>query len=216
MALTGGDVVRITLFQKFNAQDVLNTMFYRVEGPAVLSGAQVAEGWWNDVKATWRAVAPNLSHFSFERVLAEEIEGDLEYGEYLIPVGERNGTRVGAVGDTLPSFTAVGVKWSVATRQTRPGSKRFVPITEGDVNNNSQLSAELLALFNTLNVMLTANIEIGVLDAFDMVPIVYGPVLAPSVRDPDGRPAVVLNDITGFLINPYVTSQVSRKIGHGS
>lgn len=211
MAITGDNLV-INLRYVFLGQECQTGQMYEPVGPGLggINAAQIGEAWWNDVKAAWRGLAPtDATIVSFNSVLVEELNGSAGYGEYAIPLAEQTGLR-GAIplGNFLPSYTAVGVRLSVDTRVTRPGQKRFPFLTEGDVTGNQALAAFLL-LVEAVALEYSSVLTLGApAAATDLTPIVvkYDPVtLAELARQP----------ITGHVINPMLTSQVSRRFGHG-
>lgn len=210
MAIVGGDTLRITLHQLWYNQQVLNVFHYRVDqgfvGP--YSGIDAAREWWNEVKVNWRAWTLDTTNFLLNKVVCEELGGDLTIGEYQIPTAEQRGLR-SFTGDLAPTFVAAGVKWIVANRQTRPGSSRFAPLSEADIAPDGSLGGGAQAALTTLAGMLDGQLDIGAADALGLVPIVYG---APE----NHSGVAVRNDIVGSVVKTVYTSQVSRKIGRGS
>lgn len=172
---------------------------------------QVLEALWNDYKVRFRAVVSTAaSAMTLDSLLGTEVGGGLLFAEFPIPLAERTGTR--AVGDDglwLTGIVAAGARQTVASRLTRPGQKRFPFLRRDDVTGN-QLSAAVFALYTPLFTAFSSPSALG-------APVVGGvlqPVIVhePGVRDPIRH----VQDVTGFVQNPNVTSQVSRKLGHGS
>jgi len=147
---------------------------------------------------------------TFDTVFVEELDGNLSAGEYAIPSGERDGTRA-ATSDPiyLPSYCAVGCRLTVPTRITRPGQKRFPGLTQSDVDSNV-VDGGFLALVEDVAEKYSQVITLG-------APVALG-VLVPHIEhyDPDTGAYVSRQDVSGFVLNGFVTSQVSRRYGHGS
>jgi hypothetical protein len=211
MAITAG-IVRITLRMTWLSQQVQTARDYEPIGAAWLTAdaIQGAEAWWNHVKAAWRALAITAPIATFNSVLFEEQGGGGGFAEYAIPVAEQQGTRAaGTLGDFMPAFTAVGCKLTVATRATRPGQMRIPFAAEGD-NSVGLVQPAFVALCNTLADLYDTQITLG-------APVATGN-LQPLVVTRQGSPPVIIDSqpIVGHVINPFFTSQVSRRPGHGS
>lgn len=212
MAITG-DALLITLRYVFLGQNCQTAQFYTPGGAAFITANcdAVGEAWWNDVKTDWRALVPSdVTNFSFESVLVEEFDGSGGLGEFAIPSGERDGTRIpSSSSGFMPSYVACGMRLTVPTRTTRPGQKRFPGLDEADVSNNV-IGAEYLDLVEDLSRVYDTTITLG-------APVALG-TLTPKIckRDPADGHILASQDVAGHVINPYVTSQVSRRRGHGS
>lgn len=204
--------LKITVRGTISAQQWENVQWYKPGGAAFVTAeaAGVAQAYWNDVKSAWRALIVDSSVFTFQSILVSEPGDTGAFGEFPVPVGEQNGTRaIGSLTDFMPPFNAWGVRLTVATRTTRPGQKRFCGIMEGDANGDV-LTAPGIALVQALAVKFSDNIVLG-------SPVATG-VLIPEVVSIDRATGAITahQEVTGYLINPYVTSQVSRKRGRGA
>lgn len=203
--------LQIAIRQRHTAQQIENVFSYNVMGTPLgvsVTAEQLGEAWWNHVKATWRAAVPsafgNYQYSVFVKVVNNPA-GD--YGEYAIPLAEQAGTRTATASEALPPFNAASVRMSVSTRATRPGQKRFSFLTEQDQANGlllSSLSTPLIAMMTVMCSQMTLGAPAAL---FVLQPKVFS--LAP------GDIVVAEQDITGFVINNYVSSQTSRKVGHG-
>jgi len=208
MALAIGDLLRLSFRYTYLGQSCQNVQFYQIvdEEAADSTVLELVTGIWNSLKTEFRAVASTSTNVNaFNSVLGQEIGGTEEFGEYTIPTGERAGTRVaGDDGEWVAGIMAIGGKQTVATRQTRPGQKRFPFIREGDISGNS-FGSGILALYEPLfsefSTQRTFTVTAGVAN---LNPVV---VHFPSELDPEQREQV----ITGYQLNPLITSQVSRK-----
>lgn len=211
MAIYVDSDIQIAIRQRHTAQSIENVFSYNVaEAPAGVgvSAEAIGEAWWNHIKATWRACVP-VSFGAFQTsVFVRVINNPAgDYGEYAIVAGEQTGTRAAAASEALPPFTAAGVRMSVSTRATRPGQKRFAFLAEQD-NANGQLQASISTPLGALMNVLCGVMTLGAPAAlFVLQPKVFK--LAP------GDVILAGQDVTGYVINPYITSQTSRKVGHG-
>ena len=206
------NIVRITLRYKFLGQNCQTAREFHPVGAAWLTADPLgaAEAWWNHVKAAWRALALTTSDISFESVLFEEIDGGGGgFAEFAVPTAERAGTRGGGLGDLLPPYVAVGCKLTVATRATRPGQMRLPFAAEND-NVNGVVQNAYLALANSLADLYDTTITLG-------APVATGN-LQPLVVRREGDPPLITasQPIVGHVLNGFFTSQVSRRVGHGS
>jgi len=193
-------------------QNCQNNYMYFTEGAVFLgvNAVQVAEAWWNDVKGVIRAMAvTSAGNMDFNSVVCRNLVDGGELGEFAVPVGERQGTRDPAgLGQILSGVIAAGIRFTVGNTTTRPGQKRYPFMVEGDVSGND-IDPVFLELLEDVGAHLDQPLTLG-------SPVVAG-VLQPVVGGTvvGGFPTVY-QDIVGHVINPYVTSQVSRKRGHGS
>lgn len=212
MAFTS-DLLAITLRWLWLGQQMQTKRYFRAAGAAFLTASpeNVGEAYWNHVKAAWRALPVSSMTNVFQSVLVEEIGGGLSFGEYAVPSGEKGGTRAaGSLGDVLPSFNNVGVRFTVATRATRPGQMRIPFMYDGDTDAQG-VAAPFVALVNTLANLYKADMVLG-------APVATGVLRMQVVKFTNTVPAAVAarQDVVGQVINGNVTSQVSRKAGRGT
>lgn len=212
MALTPGGRLKIILRWQLANQNCEAVQWYRMDGAAFLTAdvPAVLEAYWNDIKSVWRAMIVTSPTFKFIELLGAEESPTGGFGSYSVPLAEQQGTRAaGSLGNFLPSFNAAGVKLTVAARTTRPGQKRLPGLMEGD-NDNGTLEAPFIALADAVAAKYSTPIILG-------APVATG-ALIPIVARLAGVPPTVTaaQDVTGHVVNQYITSQVSRKIGHGS
>lgn len=205
--------LQMTVKGLWQNQQTENVWSYNVAATPVgvgVTAPELAAAWWNHVKTNYRALYPTNAGavlFSVECRVVNNPAGD--FGEYDIPPAEQVGTRApGSQADILPGFMAVGVKLTVGTRATRPGAKRFTCLVEGD-QNASQLQASITTPVNALmTLMTTALAPLGApAVGFGLQPKIFRLGAAETV--------LAEQDVVGHVLNPNVTSQVSRKIGHG-
>lgn len=206
-----GDKLKIIVRGLIYNQQWENVQWYRPTGTAfaLVDAGAVAEAYWNNVKDLWRAIVPSSAGMTFESVFVAEPGATGAYGEFSVPVGEKDGTRTAGVGGQgLMPFAAVGMRLTVATRTTRPGQKRFIGLTEGD-NVNGILGVDMIAAVEALSVKFDSTIALG-------VPVATG-VLDPIICRIDRATGDVTASqlVTGHVINSNITSQNSRKYGRG-
>lgn len=210
MALADGSLIEVSVVGQLNGQVSYNVFQHSLAFyPTGVTAVELGEAFWNHVKTVWRPIvaATQLSAFQLVRVREMSV-ADGAFGEYAIPLAEQPGTQAVGSSDTVPPFVAAGVRLTVGTRVTRPGQKRFGGLIEANIENGSLLGG-YVTLLTALMGVLSNDMLLG------------APALAAVLR-----PMVVRKDsttglptasqaVTGFLINPYATSQVSRKVGRG-
>lgn len=213
MALVPGSEIKVAFRYQYLGQNCENVQSYIAQGAAVVgvNVAQLLEALWNDYKGRLLAISPDDALvMSWGSLFGEEVGGTLEFGEYPIPIGERQGERTASSQyEWLPGTLAGGFRQTVATRLTRPGQKRFPFLQRGDVAGNI-LNGTYLALLEDVAGAFCSPSTLGAPAlAVVMQPIV---VHEPGVRDPVRH----VQDVASWLVNTNATSQVSRKLGHGS
>lgn len=211
MAIGVGSLIEVSLTCALQGQQAMNVWQYRVEVfPATISAGDIADGWWQHVKTTYRAVATSEFASLFKTVSVRELDSATgEYGEYAIPAGETAGTRVSSGGaELMPPFVSAAVKLVVGTRLTRPGQKRLFGFVEGDNVSGYVNTGAVTAINNHMNIM-AAGMVLGAPAALTG--------LQPAIvsKDAAGLPTNY-QYVTGYLVNPAFSSQVSRKFGRGA
>lgn len=203
--------IKISLRGVFQGQQWQNVQYYEPSGTALLTVnmIELLEAYWNDIKTPWRALIENDSNATFETVYGEEIGGLGGFAEYPVPTGERLGVRSASCpGGWMPSFIACGCRLTVGTHVTRPGQKRFHGLLECDVAGNV-IGSDYLLLAEGVAEKYSQPIALGIPAALV--------ALQPIVTKQEGTPPVITahQDVTGYLLNTFVTSQNSRKHGRG-
>lgn len=210
MAIGAGSIIEIAINMRGygGGMQFLNVYQYNVNSwPLSVTAAQAAEAWWNHVKTTYRAIVPTTATDWFRTVRITELNNPVgDFAEWDVPIGEQAGTRTTST-ESMPPFTAVGVRLLVGARSTRPGQKRFLPVTEQD-NVNGVLQAGLRGVIVNLMNVLTADITLGAPAAtVSLTPIVTRKNAAGTVT--------AQQQIIGYLVNNDLTTQNSRKFGRG-
>lgn len=210
MAITLGSLIEIVIAGRINSGVVMNAWQYQVDGSAFLvEPVQIAEAWWNHVKATYRAI-PTVSYAqAFLSVQLRELDNPVgDYAEYAVPLLEQPGTRSdGSEPGLLQPYASVGARLTVGTRVTRPGQKRFWGFTESDQGYGIVLSAALAAV-NAHMAVMTEPMILGAPAAT----IVLNPII--TRRNADGD-VTASQPVLGWLTNGFMTTQNSRKYGRG-
>lgn len=210
MAVVVGHIYEVSLRMNTGAGNGYNVFQYGViVGSENTNAADLGEAWWNHVKGVYRAlVSQGMTDF-FRTVIVKDLSDNTGlYGEFGVPVGERGGTRTGVTqGEPVPAFNAVGVRLTVGTRVTRPGQKRLPGLIEDDLYGQA-VGGTYMGLAATWANVISEDMVLGVPAALV--------TLRPSIVRKDGTGAVTADQpVTGYVINPNVTSQVSRKVGRG-
>lgn len=205
--------LQITVKSVHTQQQIETVWSYRVTAAPIgvgVTAPQLAEAWWNHVKGAYRGTVP-IGFGSFFKTIEVRVVNNPagDFGEWDVPVGEQVGTRANPTqNEILPPFVAVGVRLLVGTRATRPGQKRFSVLMEGDQNNSAAQPSVVAPVQTLMNLMSAALGPLGApAVAFQLTPKIFRLGAFESV--------VASQDVVGYLVNQYVTSQVSRKIGHG-
>lgn len=209
MPLNQNDVLRITLAGTYQSQLWNHVWHYRVVDGTGGNGTEfAAEAFWIAKKTAYRSLFVGAPSLTMLEVVAERLAGDKEFSVFPIPLAEQQGTRTGVTGEAMPSFVAAGVKFNVANRLTRPGSKRVPGQFETDVVQNVLTATYRDLVQDWADEMLSGFTWLVQLDTVSVEPGVYGAVLGDRVNP-------VFNPFTGAQVNSNVTSQVSRKLGRG-
>lgn len=103
-------------------------------------------------------------------------------------------------GDVLNSFTAFSFSLQGTTKETRPGAKRYVGITESNIAGNV-VTAGFLALMTTFAPQLVLSLDSG---STLYEPVIYSPFT-------NTRATPLVNEIISATPSSIITSQVSRK-----
>ena len=210
MAVILGNIYEISLRMSTPSGNAYNVFQYEaIFGDDLVDGAELGEAWWNHVKTVYRALVSQGEGGFFRSVTAKDLTNTAGlFGEYGIPAGERGGVRTGmAQGEPAPGFNAVGVRLAVGTRATRPGQKRLPGLVEEDLFGQAVHSV-YLGLATTWAQLVTEDFVLGIPAAL----VTLRPVI---VRRGAGGAIVATQPVTGYVVNPYITSQVSRKAGRG-
>jgi len=211
MAIGIDSIIQMSLNMDHNGARLMNVYCYKVAVlPGAVSAVAYGEAWWNHIKATYRALSQTAAGPVFTSVLVRDLSDPTgELAEYSIPSADRIGTR-GTTGapEAMPNLNAVGVRLTVGTRVTRPGQKRIPFMTEWDVAGE-QVASGYITLVQSVAAVVSTRAVLGApAAAVALDPVVVGLNVDGTIR--------AHQLVTGYNVNPYVTSQVSRKHGRGA
>lgn len=211
MTIGVGSLIEVSLEMLMQGQQTMNVYQYEVVSwPGSVTPVQAAEGWWNHVKADYRAMCWTGYGSPFRAVRILELNNPSgDYATFDVPTAEQPGTRVVAGSPEMsPPFCAAGIQLTVGSRVTRPGQKRFPFLLENDMANGA-LTVVFTPLANALATTIVTSMVLGAPAALvDLLPIV-------TRKDASGA-VIAHQPVGGYLLNPNVTTQNSRKFGRGA
>lgn len=203
------DVYQLTVHQELQGEEPENIFFFERLDPAGTADDLIT-AFEDTYLDPIRGVQSN-------QIITRRISclnlGDL--GDFADRVENLAGTA--GAGDTMPAFAAVGYSLRLNTRAVRPGSKRFAGVLEAFVLNGVITDPGYLDLLEDLRVILD-DVAVGALASYQPVVVKriktakvgYTPPAYKYTLPKDGDP-LVLGLVTQALLNPKLTSQVSRK-----
>lgn len=194
------DVVEIVLDCVQFAQDCKNVFHYFVSTDSTEDDILLMLAAFIDlVVDAYRAEAS--STVLFEKASIRNLTDPNEFGSIPINLNGAQG------GDAFPSYVAAGFLLTPNSGATRPGSKRFAGVREGDADDGV-FNITGTGNWNNLETPLVLQLAFGTLG--EMTPIILG-------RNDDGSYDLTrYSGIAAATLKPDLTSQVSRKIGHGA
>lgn len=204
--------IKVTYRYTMFGQHCENIQYWEPVGAAFLTATMlgVLEALWANIEGAWHEILPaNPDVGTFDSLLGEELGGGLSFAEFPIPSDEQTGDRAGLTATSgLPPFIVSASRQTVGTRVTRPGQKRIPFLADSDVIGN-QLDSAAVIFFEPVHETFSTVRTLG-------APVATGtlnPVIGGHIED--GVPTL-WQPVTGLLMNPNASSQVSRKIGHGN
>lgn len=206
MTVSNNSILQIIDHQVYDGQEVLNTYFYEIDTSIFApTAAAVAEKWWGDVKTVIRNCQGSpLQHV---RVSVEELDAGHDYGEFIIPTIEQFGLQTGA--NPMSSNTAFSITFRPTARTVRPGGKRIAGCDESFSGSFGLITSGMVSLLNDYGAHMVSQINIVVGGAYVLTPKIVG-FPTPS------RGARIAVDMQGYVVNPYISTQNTRKHGRGS
>jgi len=211
MGIPNTSIVEILVQGLCLGQRWMNVFQYLIANPVGdTEPVALAAAWWNDVKASYRAMVVSTASSAFMSVVVRDLSVPTgAYAEWPIPGGEHAGNRTTSeLGDNMPPFTAFAVRLTVGSRVTRPGQKRFPFLNEVD-NGAGLLVGDMGTLAASWAAIIAHEMTLG-------VPALLT-VLTPVICRKDAAGLVTAHQpVTGYIVNPYITSQNTRKIGRGA
>ena len=211
MPVSVGEILQARIMGTVLGQQFAVSQFYRVtQDFAGATAPGVGFDVWRIFKVQWRAVQGTTAGFTTSTVSIASVTDPTGIGgTYNIPAAEQQGTAP-RTGDAMPAFNAFGITLRGDSRIVRPGSRRIPFVLETDSTAGglvASIDLELRVLAEKFVLpLLSDNIIIGEYAE---------PVLVGRTREGAWDFSRVQR-ITQSSINPWVTSQVSRKRGRGA
>jgi len=226
--MSANSVWELKLLAKVQDQQHINLFHYRMNAllslgtPGASACTDLAENWYEQV---WPLIAPAFhTTWKLEVIQVKQILGahlDEETDRYVttynaqfikdIPPDEGQGE---LTGDATPTFVAIGYqKLTDRPGRTFRGNFRISPTVESMTTDNA-LNATGLGLYDDNEEAFLHTVDDGNTGAnviYEMC--VWSPKFMTEVQNPvdafDAKAATA--KVTGLRLNPYTTSQVSRK-----
>lgn len=213
MAPVSNDIIRVTDFQTFLGQTIINTYFYRY-----IPG--------DDPDVDYSGLSAKFN--AFATVIANNIQSNLlTHTQYRIEnltngidLVEVPASVVGAgTGDALPSYAAFSFRLNRTTKLTRHGQKRIAGLTEAMIIGNEVTAGMVTPLNGVADAMATPLVElVGPEPDYTYEPVIIGRDLV--VNPETGNETYELNLMK---INPVqsaqfvrLTTQTTRRKGRGA
>lgn len=205
MPLNIGDVLKLTVFQTYLGQQVLNVQWYYVVniGQAPVQPSDIVENlatqWYNAIRVF------QLATNQYVRAVLE-VNGKPDFGQYSYPAGA-----AGAVttGNAMPAYVTYAVRQNRLTKIVRNGQKRFAGVSEEAVTNGSISVSQQTTIRDAAEEVLTGTLFVQNLDVAErnanISPIIWGGV---TPQYPLGR----FSFVETITVSPNVTTQNSRKV----
>lgn len=205
-----GHIYQWTLMQAIAGSAVQNVWSTMCDGTfGSVDMAAVAEAYWAHISSEFRGLYLALLGDVFVGLKYEDQTDQTgAFGEYAITGASRVGTRtIGVATDPAANFLACGLRLTVGTRATRPGQKRLFGLTEYDIGTNTIVGPYLTAAA-AVGQVLADTATLGIPAA--------GVELRTVICRTDETGAILAHqDVTGYVVNTVLTSQRSRRLGHG-
>lgn len=204
MTFAPGNIVRLTVRQEYDSQECLNVFYYEMNELSAWVGtaAELAEEFWITVQENWRTLVSTA--VTFDRVVIENLDGTLDFGEYVIEGAQRAGEFSGI---PTSSFACFAIQLNRTNRLVRPGSKRLVGVTEEHIANYGVLTPGILTHLQLVADDFATDVQSGIVTV--MNPVIVG---FPNINRAE-RVAVPIDTATAKTI---ISTQNTRKRGSGS
>lgn len=210
MAVGIGAIIKITDRYIFLGQRMENIYYYHA-GAAILVTQlyDVGHDWFVNMGTYVKQLQSNsVQHLE---VVVEDIGGDRDYASYPVPIADAFG--VNGSGDDCAPFVVAALKLIPGNRSVRPGSKRYSGLRESQVAAGGYLTPAALGDLDNIGLAATQTIDVG------GVPTL-GPVIVgfphPAHGNTPARSAITAVDIAGWNSKTAISTQNSRKYGHGT
>lgn len=204
------DVYQIVDEGLLTGQKCLNVYFYFMETsvPGQADALHVAEGYIANLLPS--VVAVQASQFVHTSVRVKNLYDATDAHEELISVPGAGASQINS------NFDAYGFRLVGDNASVRSGAKRIPAVIDADVADGVVVDAGLLANLAALGVVLSTTMTFGTLDAGTLLPVIVKRILTGTeYRLPANSGETVLSHIIDALVDIFVTSQTSRKVGRG-
>lgn len=231
MAMLVNEVLQVSVLGRALGQAVINVFHYAAANPLTfpVPGADISE-YANDFVASWRTnILPLLANaykvevYQFRTIISttETDPGPPPLRKVILgDAYDEAGTTADfgtQVGEVHATFVAVGVRKVTARAGRRyRGGFRGGPILEDSVNNNFLIASEFASWVANAEAFRATLLQAGFGSASDLNLRVFSEADALTPVPPNTNLIDSTAVVNGVIINPFVTSQVSRKASAGS
>lgn len=194
--------------QAWAGQVVLNRYYYLVPPTVVFTPS------WSSVAAAFddlilqNLVALQDNSLFHQQLVVTQINAIDNFGVY-VPTNDQGLL----VESQMPNYTSVGIQLTRSTRETRSGRKRFGGLTEEQVDGNV-LTSSAQTNWDTFAGLLADTLVVPVGD--DPEPVIIGNIYDTDTGELLPVQAWTYNFLAGAVVQQFLTTQNSRKIGRGS
>jgi hypothetical protein len=198
----------------FLAQTTINVVHVEVTG-SEFDAADVMQVFIYAIKSEWLAVS--CPDYSVYRVYVRNLANPEDFYDY----AASGWVGTGGSGQPYAPFAATGIRFVRRRLDMRHGYKRFGGLAEDRVENALLSSFQMAAAENLADALVgdwVNGTEEHVCDFVIIKRIKYHPEGETSwaYRLPETAEEYVSYRPVAYVVNPAVTSQNSRKFGHGS
>lgn len=203
---SAGDIIRITMKGTYLTQQVVNVYFFLIDSITApdVSLFDVLDDFVTDFDDS--VMGTLSSELTYSSVIVDNLTDGVSFDEYSFSIA---GVQP---GEPLASFYALGVKLSRSTKATRNGAKRYAGLPENlvDGNQHSVAAGDITDIQSFLGTPRTYADYDGAGSTIVLRPVIVGRTLnVDGVYELD---LSKINQISGAIVNPNVTTQNSRKV----
>lgn len=192
--LEDGDVVKITVKQTLNAEDVINVFFYVYD--LIILGVNLTDVIIDFRDQVWALIRTGqVPEIETTEIIGENVTNGVDINAVSLSIFGLDASGLAV----LPSYVAAGYRLNVGDKTTRPGAKRFSGVGEGRVTDNDYdpgsgvqfnieeiLAEAITADHNPVGTALLTPVIVGrdIVGALDLTRIspIISATLAPTIR----------------------------------